>query len=183
MTIEPTDRKLQDRLLTAQRVEGDRLMLADAVMIAALDGNRALTDGERAALGTSPLTLRRFKVLAKKRRSAVMLEWQGSRGMLRAADDGVALTALTTDDGHWTLHFLEQEGNWRAILALDAAAPFAARLLELQPMLRVIDGAGVVILQGNLDSDGECESSWPFDSAPAPHFQNAGAGFAVQPVN
>ena len=183
MTTEQTDRKLQERLLTAQRVEGDRLMLADALMIAALDGSRALTEGERAALRTSPLTLRRFKALTQNRREALMLEWHGSRGMLRAADNGAAMTALSTDDGHWTLHFVQQDGSWRAILALDAAAPFAARLLEVQPVLRVIDGAGGVILQGSLDSDGECESSWPFDSAPGPHFQRTGAAFAVQPVN
>lgn len=183
MTIEQTDRKLQERLLTAPRAQGDRLMLADPIMIAALDGSRALTLGERVALRASPLTLRRFKALAQERRGALMRDWHGSSGMLRAAADGAALTALTTDDGHWTLHFLEQGEGWRVILALDAAAPFAARLLEVQPRLSVIDGAGDVILQGSLDSDGECESDWAFTSAPGPHFQQAGAGFAVQPVN
>lgn len=182
MMIEQTDRKLQERLLTARRVEGDRLMLPDPVIVAALDGSRALTDGERAALRASPLTLRRFKTLSQERRGALKREWQGSHGMLRAASDGAALAALATDDGHWALHFLEQDGGWRVILALDAAAPFAARLLDVRPLLRVIDGEGAIILQGSLDSDGECESAWPFDSAPGQHFQQAGAGFAVQPV-
>ncbi len=178
MTTEQTDRKLQEQLLLSRRVEGDRLMLADAVIRAALDGSRALTAGECAALRASPLTLRRFKALAQERRSA---GWQGSGGMLRAASGG-ALTALTTDDGYWMLHFVEQEGEWRVILALAAGAPFAARMLREQPMLRVLDGAGAVILQGSLDSDGECEAAWPFAGAPGPHLQQAGADFSVQAV-
>jgi hypothetical protein len=186
MNTDSLDRKLQDRLaqalLLARRVEGDRLMLADAVMLAALDGRRALTDGEGAALRASPLTLRRFRALAQARRSAATDAWRGSRGMLRAASSGAAVAALATDDGFWTLHFVEQDGAWRVILALDAGAPFAARMLRERPMLRVLDGAGTVILQGSLDSDGECESAWLFGDAPGPHFQQAGAGFAVEPA-
>lgn len=102
--------------------------------------------------------------------------------MLRAASGTAALTAMTTDDGFWTLHFVEQDGAWRVILALDAAAPFAAHLMREPAMLRVLDGAGATILQGSLDSDGECENSWPFARAPGPHFQQAGAAFAVEPV-
>lgn len=185
MTTEQTDRKLQGKLLLARRLEGDRLMLADAVMVAALDGNRALTEGERAALLASPLTLRRFKTLAQQRRGIGRHDWhdwQGSQGMLRAASGTAALTAMTTDDGYWTLHFVQQDGAWRVILALDAAAPFAARLVREQARLRVLDGAGASLLEGRLDSDGECESCWPFASAPGPHFQQAGAAFAVEPA-
>jgi hypothetical protein len=186
MTTEPTDlqaqRQLQQRLLLARRVEGDRLLLADAVLRAALDGSRALTEAERAALAGSPLTLRRFKTLAQQRQhAAASRAWQASSGMLRAADAG-SLTRISTDDGHWTLHFVEHEGAWRVILALDAAAPFAAGLLRERPMLRVQDGAGATILQGSVDSDGECEGPWPFASAPAHHLQQAGAGFAVHAV-
>ena len=182
MTIEQTDQKLLEQLLLARRVEGDRLMLADAIINAALDGSRALTENEREALRTSPLTLRRFKTLAQGQRSAARLEWRGSRGMLRAASGGAALTELATDDGHWALHFVQQDGAWRVILALDAAAPFAARLVREQPLLRVLDGEGGVVLQGSLDNDGECESAWPFTGAPGMHFQQAGAGFAVEPA-
>ena len=102
--------------------------------------------------------------------------------MLRVADDGKPLAALDTDDGHWTLHFLEQDGAWRVILALASNAPFAAQLLRDQPMLRVVDGGGAIILQGGLDADGECEAAWPFEGAPAKHFHAFGARFAVEPV-
>ena len=37
------DDKLRERLLLGRRVEGDRLMLPDAVLCAALDGSRPLT--------------------------------------------------------------------------------------------------------------------------------------------
>jgi hypothetical protein len=34
-------------------------------------------------------------------------------------------------------------------------------LLREQPLLRVIDGGGAIVLQGRLDADGECERAWP----------------------
>jgi hypothetical protein len=185
-TTDHTDSKLQERLLLARRVEDDLLMLSDATLAAALDGSRALTPAERSALRNSPLTLRRFRTMAlEHRRTAVPATetWFGSHGMLRAAADSRPLSALATDDGLWSLHFVEQGGAWRVILALEAHAPFAARLVREQPLLRVVDGGGALILQGTLDPDGECEGAWPFASAPAPHFHAFGGAFAVEPVH
>lgn len=187
-TIQGTDRKLLERLLLSPRVEGDHLVLPDPVLAAALDGSHPLSVAELAALRASPLTLRRFRQLALERgrggaRAANDDTWSGSAGMLRAASDGADLARLLTDDGHWSLDFVAQDGTWRLILSLDAAAPFAARLLREQPMLRVVDGGGAILLQGRLDGDGECECGWPFDGAPGPHFQQFGARFAVEPVN
>ena len=186
---DPVDAKLQEQLLLASRVEGDRLMLADAILLAAIAGTRTLTAGERAVLRASPLTLRRFRALALEQRragdavNAANDAWNGSQGMLRAAADAAAMNALATDDGHWALHFLKQDGAWRVILALDANAPFASNLISGRSLLRVVDGAGATILQGSLDADGECECAWPFDTAPAPHFHQFGARFAVAPVH
>ena len=184
MKTEQIDRKLRESLLLSRPVEGDRLMLADDVINAALDGRRHLTEGERAALDASPLTLRRFRVLANMRRLAAAEAgaWTGSHGMLRAASGGQALSVLATDDGYWTLHFIDNPDGWRMVLALDGGAPFALRLLRDQPLLRVIDGGGATLLQGSLDADGECEAAWPFETAPAPHFHEFGAGFSVEPV-
>ncbi|QJE02680.1 hypothetical protein HH212_23890 [Massilia forsythiae] len=194
-------RRLGERALLGRRVEGDRLALADATLLAALDGSRPLTAGERAALQASPLTARRLRQLALERRArsaadangadangagSVVREaaggWRGSRGMLRAASSG-AVAALATDDGCWTLHLLRQEGAWRAILQLSADAPFAAQLLAARTPLRVCDGAGAVLLQGCLDDDGECEAAWPFAAAPGAHLQAHGAGFSVEPCS
>jgi hypothetical protein len=171
---------LRGHMLLARRIEGDRLMLADAVMLDALDGSRPLSAAERGALEQSPLTLRRFRHLALERRAAQA--WTGSSGMLRAASGGDALTRLATDDGCWSLHFVAAAGAWQVILALAADAPFAARLVRDEPLLRVRDGAGAIVLQGRLDADGECESAWPFAAAPAPHFQLHGGSFAVEPA-
>ena len=184
------DARLRERLLLSRAVPGDRLMLSDATLNAALDGSRPLTPNERAALQQSPLTLRRFRHLALERRAEARPQaandpvWLGSTGMLRAASTAAALEQMTTDDGCWTLHFLQQEHGrgWQVILTLSSEAPFAARLLREQAMLRVVDGGGAIILQGRLDADGECERAWPFDMAPAPHFQMYGASFAVEPV-
>lgn len=181
MTSPDTDIcRLREHLLLGRRVEGDRLMLTDAVMRDALDGKRPLTRAERNALEESPLTLRRFRHLALERRAAEA--WAGSTGMLRAAASGDQLTGLSTDDGCWTLHFVEEGSQWQVILALAADAPFAARMMRDTPLLRVRDGAGGIVLQGHLDADGECEGAWPFASEPAPHFQRHGGGFAIEPV-
>lgn len=178
-TTSEIDRKLQERLLLSRRVPGDRLVLADAVLLAALDGSRPLTHGERAALENSPLTVRRLRTLAASRRAAANDSvWTGSHGMLRAADSGAPLAQLATDDGYWRLHFVAG----RVILQLSPEAPFAARLLRESALLRVLDGAGAEILQGRLDADGECECAWPFAQAPAEHFQQRGAAFGVLPA-
>jgi hypothetical protein len=195
------DQKLAEQLLLNRPREGDRLLLADAVLLAALDGSRPLTGIERRALQQSPLTLRRFRHLALQAQqrnaragargpgqaAANDALWRGSSGLLRAADSGAALDLLQTDDRYWTLHFVPEGGGWQVILALDPEAPFAAGLLptamQAVPRLRVIDGAGVVILQGQLDSDGECEVRWPFTADPAAHFQQCGASFRVQPID
>ncbi|MBV7534294.1 hypothetical protein KW842_00805 [Duganella sp. sic0402] len=182
------DARLREQLLLSRAVPGDRLMLADATLLAALDGTRVLTPNERQALAASPLTLRRFRQLSLGRRASVLSPaandpvWSGSSGMLRAASTSEALESLVTDDGCWTLHFLPQQDGWQVILSLSADAPFAARLLREQLLLRVIDGGGAIVLQGRLDTDGECERAWPFASAPGEHFQLYGAGFAVEPV-
>lgn len=179
MDMTGLDRKLQARLLAGARVEGDRLVLADAVLLGALDGSRPLTAGERAALQASPLTTRRLQVLADGRRAATApAGWRGSPGMLRAADGGAALDTLVTDDGAWRLHFVHD----RVILQLDPQSPLAPALLRGGQPLRVRDGSGAVVLQGRLDSDGECEGPWPFAQAPARHFQQHGARFCVEPT-
>lgn len=172
----PCTSKLPHQMLLARRVEGDRLMLPDAVMLEALEGSTPLTVAQLAALEQSPLTLRRFRHLALERRSAHA--WSGSAGMLRAAADSEPLALLSTDDGCWSLHFAGDQ----VILALAADAPFAARLMQDQPLLRVRDGSGATVLQGRLDPDGECEHAWPFAAAPAQHFRLHGGSFAVEPV-
>ena len=181
-TTSDIERKLQERLVLGRRVEGDRLVLGDAVLLAALDGSRPLTAGERAALQASPLTTRRLRTLALARAAANDHYWQGSTGMLRAADSGAQLAQLVTDDGYWRLHFVGGEGARRVILQLAPEAPFAARLLREPALLRVLDGAGQEVLQGRLDLDGECECAWPFAEAPAVHFQRQGAAFSVVPA-
>jgi hypothetical protein len=151
-------------------------MLSDATMLEALEGTRPLAAAQLAALEQSPLTLRRFRHLALERRAGDA--WNGSAGMLRAAADGEPPALLSTDDGCWTLHF----AGAQVILALAADAPFAARLMRDQPLLRVRDGSGATLLQGRLDADGECEGAWPFTAAPGQYFQLYGGAFAVEPV-
>lgn len=174
MSMTELDRKLQERALLAPRA-GDRLVLADATLRAALDGIRPLTAAERMALQDSPLTLRRLRHLALERRAARPPRLE-SAGMLRAADSGAALERIGTDDGYWTLHF----DAGRVILQLSPEAPFAARVLSGRATVSVVDAAWNMVLQGSLDADGECERAWPFADPPATHFQRAGARFLVR---
>lgn len=198
------ERRLQDAALMARRVDGDRLLLADATLLAALDGSRPLTAGERAALQGSPLTQRRLRHLALARRAAASAasaatgaataavadahagsidigpDWRGSRGMLRAAASA-GPAAPVSDDGWWTLHLLGGGDAWRLVLQLAPAAPFAPGLLAVRAPVRVRDGDGKVLLEGRLDADGECEAAWPFADAPAAHLQARGARFSVEP--
>lgn len=176
-----TARRLQEALLLERRKPGDRLMLDDATLAAALDGTRPLTRAERAALEASPLTARRLRHLALARRAAQPALWHGSRGVLRAASSGTP-DAIVTEDGWWTLHFAAAAGRWRAILQLAPQAPFAEALLVARAPLRVRDGAGATILAGQLDADGECEAPWPFAAAPGDHLQARGATFVVEPL-
>jgi hypothetical protein len=176
-----TSRRLQEALLLDRRKPGDRLVLDDATLVAALDGTRPLTAGERAALQASPLTARRLRHLALARRAAQSGSWRGSRGVLRAASGGM-LDAVTTEDGWWTLHFVDTDGGWRTVLQLAPQAPFAEALLVARAPLRVRDGAGATILAGQLDADGECEADWPFATAPADHLQAHGAKFIIEPL-
>lgn len=177
-------RRLEERLLLGRRVEGDRLVLDDATLGAALDGSRPLTAGERAALQASPLTARRLRHLALERRARhAPMRWHGSSGMLRAASTGGRDNVLLhTDDGWWTLHLVNDTGGWRAILQLAPQAPFAGALLAERAPLRVLDGAGRTLLEGSLDADGECEAAWPFAGAPVDHLQEHGAAFSVAPA-
>jgi len=176
-----TYRRLQDALLQGRRSDGDRLVLDDATLAAALDGSRPLTAGERAALQASPLTARRLRHLALERRAAAAGGWRGSRGALRATSSGLP-AAIVTDDGWWTLHFVTEAAGWRAILQLDPQAPFAEALLVARAPLCVRDGAGATILAGQLDADGECEAAWPFADAPDTHLQAHRARFTVEPL-
>lgn len=179
MNAKPMDLRLHEQALLGRRVEGDRLVLDDATLLAALDGSRPLRSAESAALQGSPLTVRRFRQLALERRATA---WRGSRGMLRAASSGGAPAPIRTDDGCWTLHFIEAADGWRTILQLAPDAPFAAPLLAARAPLQVRDGAGRTLLEGRLDADGECEAAWPLAAAPGAHLQAHGAAFTVTPV-
>jgi hypothetical protein len=177
--------KLAGKVLLSQRSDGDTLVLVDEVLLAALEGRRALTAEEAVSLKASPLTLRRFRLLADQRRRPAMAAndpvWHGSDGLLRAASSGSMSGPLHTDDGYWTLHVAGQPGEWRLILALAPDAPFAASLLRAAGGIRVLDGQGNLLLEGVLDADGECEAAWAHAAAPFQHLQQTGASFSVRP--
>ena len=180
--------KLDLSLVLGRSRDDDRLMLEDQVLLAALDGSRPLLPEERDALQKSPLTLMRFRQLAlqaraRKSGAANDEQWQRSLGMLRAAASGDVLLTLRSDDHYWKLDFVPDDDGWQFILALDANAPFANQLLQEPKWLRVLDGDNGLLLEGQLDADGECEVRWPLNTEPGRHLQQAGAKFRIELVN
>jgi hypothetical protein len=180
--------KLDLSMILGQSRDDDRLMLEDQVLLAALDGSRPLDPDQRNVLQGSPITLLRFRHLALQARArkngnaANDGNWQQSGGMLRAADSGAVIVSLRTDDHYWTLDFVPDDDGWQFVLSLDVNAPFAGQLLETESWVRVVDGKQQLLLEGQLDADGECEVRWPVPHEPTRHLQQAGAMFRVELV-
>ena len=59
-------------------------------------------------------------------------------------------------------------------------APLLADVYET--VAERLRNAGKTVLEGRLDSDGECEGPWPFAAPPLEHFQQHGARFTVEPA-
>ncbi len=180
--------KLDLSIILNQSRDDDRLMLEDQVLLAALDGSRPLDPDQRILLQQSPITLLRFRHLAQQARArknggaANDDNWQQSGGLLRAADSGALVLSLRTDDHYWSLDFVPEDNGWQLVLCLDENAPFASQLLDSEHCVRVVDGKQQVLLQGQLDADGECEARWPMPQEPVRHLQQAGAQFRVELV-
>ncbi len=181
------NQRLDLSMILARSRDDDQLMLDDMVLVAALDGSRPLSPEERETLQKSPITLLRFRHLALQARArkngsaANDAQWRSSKGMLRAADGGsLSLFSLRTDDDYWKLDFVPDEDGWQFILSLDVNAPFAAQVMQDKIWLHVRDGATGLLMEGQLDADGECEVRWPLPIEPALHFQQAGAIFRIE---
>ncbi len=164
---------------------GDTLVLDDASLKGAMSGSQRLKRRQWETLVQSPLTLRRLQHLAAERRlrwqqAANDVGWSSSGGLLLAADAGEALTSLRTEDGHWTLHFLQGPASWQIVLTLAGSAPFARTLREKQHSVMVLDAAQHILLSGVLDADGELEAPWPVVASPSEHFRATGGQFRVQ---
>lgn len=168
--------------------DDDRVMLDDHLLLAALDGSRPLNGDERELLQQSPQTLLRFRQLALQARArknagaANDAQWQSSMGCVRDSDEGSrpVLQRLKSDDQYWSLQFIADEVGWQLILSLSDAAPFAQQIKQAGSNVRLIDGAGAILLEGSLDIEGECEVRWPYFTEPELHLRQAGARFRIE---
>lgn len=171
------ERRVMLAAFAAQRLPGDRPMLSDEVMQAALEGRARLQEAQWQALLASPLTLCRLRHL-EERRLAVMSDgavergplngapqaWQGSFCELLAASGIGTDASLYSPDGLWALHALTTGSVTRLLLQLlppaeDGAADAVARPAPGEEVA-VLDGAGGTLLMGRLDADGELEAVW-----------------------
>lgn len=179
-------RKIAVHGLVSRHKLNDYLVLSDEVLSAAIEGRHPLNRTEWNALLDSPMTLRRFQVLAaplaKRHEGAGASDdcWSGSEGLLLAADTSETAPSLSTDDGWWRLVFLPAGEGFSMVLQLDRSAPFAASLIEGGAQVVVVDGAGGVMLKGMLDEDGEIEVAWTLPAPPYSHFMEAGGRFGVR---
>lgn len=157
---------------SVQRLPGDRMVLSDDVMEAALEGRKCLQPTQWQALLSSPLTLCRLRYLEGCRLAAL-----SRHGRVNEVDDGrvsryelLAATSTETDislyspDGRWALHALTTRTVTRLLLQLlpqaeDGIASTASRPVPGDEVA-VLDGAGFTLLMGRLDADGELEQVW-----------------------
>lgn len=189
------DAAVMSEALLRRHVPGDSLRLSDQVLRSAIRGELALSAEQKQALKGSPLTLRRFRVLAEEEArvqakavaSEVPERWAGSDGLLLAASAGSLSDALHTSDEYWSLHFLRSgDGSLQVVLKLSPKAPFADQFIDesgpTQRRVGVFDGEGGLLLHGTLDSDGELHVTWEYDVLPWVQISNAGGAFSVAPT-
>ncbi|WP_051279474.1 hypothetical protein [Chitinilyticum aquatile] len=184
--IEILSRAIVTKGLLNRSKPGDYLVLSDETLLAAIENRHPLNRTEWSALLESPITLRRFQVLAAEIGSKKAIPsasndafWRDSEGLLMAADSGEAARALSTEDGWWRLAFLDALEGYRMVLQLDMSSPIAP--YALRNPWALLDGEGQLIVQGWLDDDGELEAPWPLASAPYPYFMEKGGRFRVRP--
>jgi len=192
------DTAILEQVLLRRLVPGDSVRLADETLRAALDGSRVLNAEQRKALQGSPMTLRRFRALSLERSAATrssaqsgsvradpLPRWQGSEGLLLAADSGTVTGPIHTSDGLWSLHFQRDlDDHLQVFLKLDPQAPFAAELVANDAassrLVDVLDGEGMLLMTGRLDADGELQVAWPYDVLPWVRIAQAGGAFRVE---
>ena len=157
---------------------GDRQMLSDATLLAALQGHQRLLPAQRQALLTSPLTLCRLRYLEGRRLAAVgeggasstsspgqaLARWERSACELLAATTEVQDVSLYSPDGLWALHALTTGTVTRILLQLRPEDEGRGLNATARPQpgdeVAVLDGAGTTLLMGRLDDDGELEAPW-----------------------
>lgn len=171
------ERQVMLAAFSAQRLPGDRPMLSDEVMQAALDGRARLQAAQWAVLLASPLTLCRLRYLEGRRLAALSEnganqapfnvadhKWRTSSCELLAATGTGTDTSLYSPDGLWALHALTTGSVTRLLLQLLPSAETVAGGSAARPApgdeVAVLDGAGTTLLMGRLDADGELEAVW-----------------------
>lgn len=183
MATKEIEIKLLERVFLRPQ-ENDDLALDDAMLLAALENRQPLSREQWQAMMDSPLTLRRFRILAHRRKARLEAAndflWSESEGLRLAADTGDEVEVLRTQDGFWSLHFLKEAEGWLVVLKLDAVAPYANGLLTQQVRLEAVIGDGVSVLAGQLDASFEIEAPWPFAETPVERLRRAGGRFAVR---
>ncbi|MEN9865754.1 MAG: hypothetical protein RL748_1344 [Pseudomonadota bacterium] len=188
---------LQDIALQArmkQFVAGDKLVLADATLMAAASGESPLNRSEYAALIASPLTLRRLQTLLRTSQAATAQPtipaplFAPSQGILRAAASEPAQLTIATADGFWQVHFLPVEAEpgqgtiagFHTVLQMEPHAPFADALIDQQHRVEVLDGQSRVLLQGCVNENGELAAAWNQSLTPWQHLQAFGNQITVR---
>lgn len=187
---------LQDRLALATLMQehkpGDYLVLADHVLLAALDGSRSLRVSEWNALLDSPLTLRRMRVLEaqvswrkdqerQQPQASHRAVWRASEGQLRAASSSGPFSQAS-EDGLWMLYSLTTGNETRIALKLQDQAGLTQSWLDARPEVAVLDGEGNTLLIGVLDEDGELRGPWVHDADLRTHLATHGHRWVVEEV-
>lgn len=190
---------------------GDRLVLSDEILHAALERSRRLRKSELQALLDSPLTLRRLVALAARFDALSQESSPAAReaaakviaiAMGRAANDSQPtwhrspmelMAAAGHDDGNfsqtspdqlWVLHAIVTGTSTRLVLVLQKDHERAAAVMEARQQLElaVLDGQGATLLMGHLDEDGELAGPWQLPDTLRSHLLAQGGQFSIERV-
>lgn len=81
---------------------------------------------------------------------------------------------VSNGKGWWSLIFLLEDGGYQMILKLNNQAPFFEEVICRKIKVSLHDGAGQLLLEGELDEDGELEKTWSLSVNPYDHFLTTG---------
>ena len=168
---------------------GDRQVLSDETLQAALAGEQGLVRAQWQAMLDSPLTLCRLRFLEAQRQAAQAGDetvddgWQRSTAEVLAASDTEADCSLVSPDGRWALHALTTRGVTRLLLQLSPASLASAGAAPAPgpgAEVAVLDDQGGTLLMGHLDADGELQARWTRDTDLRTHLARHGGHWHVQ---
>ncbi len=167
----------------AREIPGDRQIITDERLLAALTGKERLRQAEYREMLASPLTLSRLRLLA----SQSLSELQRSPALMNHESDGMMPTpellceelTLVTNDGNWALLIKLDQDSQRWHLTLQLLASREAMHVREDGEIFVHDAQQGTFLFGGLDGNGQLHAVWELPVKPLVYLVGKGKTWTV----